>query len=801
MNERLIEQIISSTPIPEYQKELVNKKKGFTIQEAVELGRSYEASLAHMHTLHTMNGQTSQLGVSTVKQSHGSSKCKNCGGDHRIKKDNCPARNDNCRLCNKRGHWAKFCLTTKYKRNRSRSRSQNKHSSYRMRSTSPRNRHQQQRTQHRHRNVHTVDNSTMNQQCDVSNLSNQFDTFTFNSIHVSSLCLKENERDEAFATLNIKLTSRLGTHKLELKVDTGAQANTLPLRTYRRMFPNSLNGDGNPKHDALNQTSNILTAYNGTQIKCFGTVDIDCNYSSIWTNTKFYVVDVPGPAVLGLPSCETLNVVTLHCSISRDPPANNPPKLNNINDLINEYPNQFDHIGEFPTVHKLVTDPNVPPHINPPRKTPIALKDQITEEINKIEEQGIIKRIEQPTEWVNSLTYVTKRDGSIRVCLDPGHLNKALVRPQHRTPTLAELTHKFANAKVFSKLDAKSGYWSIKHDPESQKLTTFQTPLGRYCFQRLPFGLSVSQDLFQLEMDRILENSPNVCNIADDIVIYGENEAEHDQCLRSFMDTAKQNGLVLNSSKCEIKKDQISFFGNIYTSQGIKPDPQKVNDINALPEPQDKTELQQFLGMLTYLSSFIKDFSSKSSVLRDLLKKDVDFIWEAHHQNAFDSLKSEISESSLLNYYKPDQPVYLECDASLRGLGAALLQYDDNDQLQPIAYASKSLTPTEQRYACIERELLAIVFGIQRFHTYLYGRSFHVVTDHKPLIEIVNKPLTSAPPLLQRMLIKLQGYNFTIEHRPGKDNPLAGGLSRLPNPNNKTTIDLDLRVDFVSFST
>ena len=114
----------------------------------------------------------------------------------------------------------------------------------------------------------------------MSNLSNQFDTFTFNSIHVSSFCLEENERDEAFATLNIRLTSRPGTHKLELKVDTGAHVNTLPLRTYRRMFPNSLNGDGNPKHNALNQTSITLTAYNGTQIKCFGTVDIDCNYSS-----------------------------------------------------------------------------------------------------------------------------------------------------------------------------------------------------------------------------------------------------------------------------------------------------------------------------------------------------------------------------------------------------------------------------------------------------------------------------------------------------------------------------------------
>ena len=188
-------------------------------------------------------------------------------------------------------------------------------------------------------------------------------------------------------------------------------------------------------------------------------------------------------------------------------------------------------------------------------------------------------------------------------------------------------------------------------------------------------------------------------------------------------------------------------------------------------------------------------------MLRDLLGQDSDFVWEAHHQQAFLDLKKEVSDNSLLHYFDPRKPAYLQCDASLRGIGAALLQPDAGGELRPIAYASKSLTPTEPRYACIERELLSIVFGMQRFHTYLYGREFNVITDHRPLVMIANKPIASAPPRLQRMLIQLHGYNFTMTYRPGSQNQLADGLSRLPSPDNVTTIDLDLRVDLVRFST
>ena len=416
-------------------------------------------------------------------------------------------------------------------------------------------------------------------------------------------------------------------------------------------------------------------------------------------------------------------------------------------------------------------------------------------------EQNIIFRIEEPTDWVSSLTCVTKRDGSVRVCLDPRQLNKALIRPYHQAQTVEELNHKFANANFFSKLDAKAGYWSIKLDVESQKLTTFQTPFGRYRYLRLPFGLSVSQDIFQREMDRILEKFQGACGIADDFVIYGSTEQEHDNNLTHFMDIAKQHGLVLNSKKCEIKSKQVSFFGQFYTSNGMKPDPQKVSDLREMPEPTNKVELQQFLGFITYLSRFVKDFSTKSATLRDLLRQDSEFIWEAHHQKAFASLKNEVSENSLLHYYDPCKPLFLQCDASLRGVGAALLQPDADDKLKPVAYASKSLTPTEQRYACIERELLSIVFGTERFHMYLYGRNFSAITDHRPLVMINDKPISSAPPLLQRMMVRRQGYNFTMTHRPGSENQLADGLLRFPSPHNTAVIDLDLRVELVRFST
>ena len=266
------------------------------------------------------------------------------------------------------------------------------------------------------------------------------------------------------------------------------------------------------------------------------------------------------------------------------------------------------------------------------------------------------------------------------------------------------------------------------------------------------------------------------------------------------MNVAIRNGLVFNSSKCLIKERSVSFFGLIYGIDGINPDPDRIRDLQDIPPPRDKKELQQFLGLMTFLSPFIRNLSEKDSILRDLLKEDSMFMWELHHQSCFDGLKHLVTTRSCLQYFNVAKTAILQTDASLLGLGAALLQENESGVVQPVAYASKSLSGAEKRYACIERELLAIVFGTQKFHTYLYGRKFRVIPDHLPLVAIVQKGLINSPPRIQRMFLKLKGYDMEVEYQPGKEIVLADTLSRLPSVHNKETIDRDVRVYFVRFS-
>ena len=252
---------------------------------------------------------------------------------------------------------------------------------------------------------------------------------------------------------------------------------------------------------------------------------------------------------------------------------------------------------------------------------------------------------------------------------------------------------------------------------------------------------------------------------------------------------------MFNSKTCAIKSPQISFFGTIYDEKGVHPDPNKVEDIKMLPTPESATQLQEFLGIITYMGSFVPNLSQNTAILRELLKKDAEFQWTEMHQKAFELVKASICKETTLAYFDRDKESTIQVDASGRGLGAVLLKDE-----QPMAYASNSLTDAEKRYANIERELLAVVYGAERFHTYVYGKHFKMESDHKPLEVIQLKNLTAAPPRLQRMLLRIQNYDMTIEYRPGKELLLADGLSRLPNPRSKQEIDLDISVNMVQFS-
>ena len=768
MDERIIEVLISGIKYPEVQKVLLAKDSKLTLDEAVDTARAHEASAAHMNQLQTMD-------KTDIHVFQKAKRCRFCGNQHQPKA--CPAFKSICRSCGKKGHWQKCCPD--------RAKEQKDAGGEKKKQNKPKSGGEKKK-----RDVHRLDFKDAESQ----EIEDSFDNLSLGTIavnlHVDSIPERDS-RDEVIATLDVSFDHRPGNHTLKVKVDTGAQGNILPARIFKQVYPKQVDDGGHPLKSSLVQRKTTLICANGTQIPHYGCVSFSCKHrDGDWAKTTFYVVDTDGPAILGLPSCRKMKLVTLHCAVSE---IGSKP-IRDKEDLRSRFPDRFRGIGRFPGTFHLTLREDAEPVVHPPRRLPIHLKDELEQELRRMEDIGVITKVTEPTDWVSSLAVSRKSNGKLRICLDPKDLNKATKRTHHKTPTLEEITHKMSGARVFSKLDARHGYWSVVLDEESSFLTTFNSPFGRFRYLRLPFGLNVSQDIFQEKMDIILEKCPGTIGIADDVVVFGADQREHDKNLVNLMEVSREFGLVLNPDKCECNIPSVKFFGCYYDAAGVHPDPDKVASIKRIPPPENVKDLQRFLGMVQYLSPFVAHLADHTDALRGLLRKDSEWQWNATHQRAFEALKERISESTTLTYFDSRKPTVIQVDASQKGIGAALLQ--DN---KPVAFASKALTPTEQRYANIERELLAVVFGCTRFHTYVFGSSFTIQSDHKPLENIQHKNLADTPPRLQRMMLRLQPYDYKVVYCPGKDMLLADALSRL-NPSEEPTLDLELTIHSVHYS-
>ena len=365
-------------------------------------------------------------------------------------------------------------------------------------------------------------------------------------------------------------------------------------------------------------SSTVLTAYGGSRVHHYGSITIGCEFRGKRSAAQFYITDTPGPAIIGLPTSIDLNLVKLNCALHKQvtsqnetpqaiiethahQPASKP--IQSKEDLIEQYPNCFNGIGKFEGEYHITTDPLVPPVIHPPRRIPISLKDDIEKELDEMVSDGIIIKIKEgePTRWVNSLVHWQKQNGRLRLCLDPKDLNTAIQREHHAIPTLEEILPKLHEAKFFSIVDAKCGYWSVVLNEESSYLTTFNSPFGRYRFKCMPFGLKMSQDIFQAKIDQTFEECEGVVGIADDIVISGKTAEEHDRNLHNMMSRCQNTGLRLNPDKCFIKQEKIKFYGLICGPDGIQPDPDKVTALKQMAPPTSSKELQAFLQSVTKL--------------------------------------------------------------------------------------------------------------------------------------------------------------------------------------------------------
>eukprot|EP00731_Ephydatia_muelleri_P006745 Em0003g993a len=408
--------------------------------------------------------------------------------------------------------------------------------------------------------------------------------------------------------------------------------------------------------------------------------------------------------------------------------------------------------------------PEAQPVFCRPRVVPFAVQDDLC----LAYDAGIAAGVWQPTQFSAHGTPVVP----IRKAALPGKPAKLRVY----------LMRKLGGGYGFTKIDLADAYNQIMLAPDSQKRLALSTHRGVLLQMRLPFGITSAPGYFQEIMDQLTSDLRGVAVYIDDILVSGTTASEHLQNLRALLHRLENKGLRCRLEKCVFAQPSVEYFGHILSGQGIAKGP-KVNDVMQMPAPENVSGLRSFLGSVQFYSKFLPNLATLTEPLHHLTKKDTTWIWGAEEQAAFQKLKHLLCADNVLVHFDPSLPVGISCDASEVGLGAVLFhRYPDGSE-RPIANASKTLTTTQRRYSQIQKEALAIVFALNKFHQFLYGRSFILVTDHKPLLVLFG-PTKATPALaanrLARWALTLSQYQYTIEYRKTCDHSNADALNRLP---------------------
>ena len=412
---------------------------------------------------------------------------------------------------------------------------------------------------------------------------------------VSRMNKTEVQADECYTTLDVENVP------VKFKVNTGAQVKILPLHTY-----NSLNTESE-----LVKSDTKLTSYSDNELCVKGTTCLNCTNRKI----EFYVVDTQQMPIMGLRASQELGIIKIVLNVS-----------DTTQSIINQHPTLFKGLGCLKIPYKIQVDTTVSPVIVPPRNQSAPLREHLKEALNEMETQGVIRKVDEPTQWVNSLVVVEKpKSRKLRICLDPRHLNKAIQRKHFQLSTLEDITTRLSGAQRFSKLDANHGYWQIPLTTDSQLLTTFNSPFGRYCFLRMPFGIKSAQEIFQKRISQSLGDLPGVETDMDDILVWGKSKEEHDQRLKAVLKRCEEIHLTLNRDKCKFGVSEVAYIGHILNAKGVQPDPDKIKAIRDMPAPQDKKGVERLLGTVNYLAKFIPNMSTITKPIRDVLKADVCF--------------------------------------------------------------------------------------------------------------------------------------------------------------------------------
>jgi len=523
--------------------------------------------------------------------------------------------------------------------------------------------------------------------------------------------IKQSTNDEWKARISVN------GNDLLVEIDSSARCNVLSKKTAESFMNIS----------TLKPSYILINGVSGTAVKALGQMTLPCTYKSITRDITFRVMNTSKSVnILGRDDCSKFNMITSVHRLDLD-----------TEKIVSEYSDVVGkEIGCLPGEYDIKIRPDVLPVVHAPRSVPVTICDQLKTELDHLQKCGFIAQVEEPTDWVNILVCVRKKNGRVRIFIDPGDLNKAICREHYPMSSIDDIVTRIHDSKVFSTVDANMGYFQIKLSEQSSMLTTFNTPFGRYRYLRLPMGIKCAGEVYQREMMHHFGAIPGVEVVVDELLIHGATIEEHNERLRAVLKKARSINLKFNKEKCTFAQPEVDYVGYRLTGEGLKPSNKRVQAILNLRNPENQAELETVLGMLAYVGQFILNLSEVSAPLREFKKAD-QWKWTDEASTAFVKIKDILVLTDVLEYFNVKKSVILTVDASAKGLGAAVIQEDG-----VVAYASRTLTAAE---------LLVLVFGCTRFHKLIYGKSDVVIqTAHKP-------------PKNYHAEVNVQGTNATAE--------------------------------------
>ncbi|GFX09061.1 retrovirus-related Pol polyprotein from transposon 297 [Trichonephila clavipes] len=470
----------------------------------------------------------------------------------------------------------------------------------------------------------------------------------------------------------------------------------------------------------------------------------------------------------------------MNCSLMMSPELSDEQR-NKLSELLRKFSGLFTKTDKSTAAktnmkHRIFTGDHAPINQRAYRVSPTERRI-IHEEVQKMLDEGIVQPSESP--WSSPVVLVRNKDGSWRFCVDYRKLNSVTKKDVYALPRIDDTLDCLKGAKFFSSMDLRSGYWQIEIDEADREKTAFITPEGLYEFKVMPFGLCNAPATFERMMDNLLRHfkwTMCLCYL-DDIIVFSETFEDHLIRLRLVLKCLQEAGLKLNSKKCLFAAQEVKILGHLVSSNGVRPDPDKIKAVRNFPTPKNIHDIRSFLGLCSYFRRFIKGLCYLAEPLQSLLKSGVEFHWGPEEVEAFHSLKKALTSDPVLGMYDERASTEIHTDASGYGIGAVLVQIQNNVE-KVIAYASRTLTKAEKNYSTTERECLAIVWATNKFRPYIFGKHFTVVTDHHSLCWLMN--LKDPSGRLARWALRLQEHDFDVKYKTGKKHSDADALSRNP---------------------